>query len=281
MTVATASAALGWADFIDALEIYADPMICAAVAGTVLGSLGVFIVLRRMVFVPLAISHAAGFGVAFAFFAHIAWSATWLTPVASGFACGIAATLLLSLRRLQVQREALVGLLYLLTAGAAVLLGSRIVQEAHQIDAILFGIAVAVSPRDLHATVVVATLVLATQAWLRRGLIAVSFDSDGARVQGLPVRLLEAILMLCIGVTIAVTTRALGALPVFALSVGPAFAALAFVNRLQRAMLLAALLGALCGVSGYVAAFFWELPVGATQATLCGGLALLGLLRRR
>jgi len=55
------------AEFLDGLEIFLDPILCGAAAGLVLGLLGVYVVLRRMVFVSAAITHSAGLGVAVAF----------------------------------------------------------------------------------------------------------------------------------------------------------------------------------------------------------------------
>ena len=54
----------------------------------------------------------------------------------------------------------------------------------------------------------------------------------GARVQGMPVRALNAFLFVSIGLAVALCTRALGALPVFAFSVLPAMTALVLTSRI-------------------------------------------------
>ena len=270
-----------WADFVAGLELYQDAILCGAAAGLVLGYLGVFVVLRRLVFVPLAVTHAAGFGVALAFFFQL-YLGDWVDPMASAllFSIASAGALLVSPRR--ITSESMIGLIYILAASGAVLLGSRISQEAHEIGAIIFGTAVAVRPADLHATLVAGALVLGTQVWTRRGMVFASFDPDGARVQRLPVRALDAVLLLSIGLMVAVATRALGAMPVFAFSVLPAVAALALVRRISSALTLAAAIGALCAVVGYVLSFFLQLPVGASQTAVAGLLAAIALpLRRR
>ena len=66
-----AEAAPSWSDFVAGLELFRDPIVCGAAAGLVLGFLGVYIVLRRMVFVSAAITHSAGLGVALAYYAQI------------------------------------------------------------------------------------------------------------------------------------------------------------------------------------------------------------------
>jgi zinc transport system permease protein len=77
---------------------------------------------------------------------------------------------------------------------------------------------------------------------------------------------LDLALWALVALEVAVTTRAIGALPVFAFSVLPAMAALLVVKRLAHAVLLAGVLGALSAGLGYLAAFFFRFPVGAAEA---------------
>ena len=93
------SEALSWSAFWDGWELFRDPILCGAAAGLVLGFLGVYVVLRRMVFVSAAITHSAGLGVALAFYAqiHLAASAPWPTRRWRRSCSGIGSTLLLGL----------------------------------------------------------------------------------------------------------------------------------------------------------------------------------------
>lgn len=286
-----------WAEFIAAFELYRDPILCAAIAGLVLGMLGVYVVLRRMVFVPLVITHSASFGVAIAYYVqiHVAADAAsrggfsrlifgiFGDPVISAFIAGLLATALLVIdtERFKTTREAFIGLVYFVSAAGAILIGARITQEAHEIDSLIFGTAVAVDPKDLYAVAVVGAIVLFSQIWLRRGVVYASFDAEGAKVQKLPVSAIETFLLVSIGLMISVATRALGALPVFAFTILPAITALAIVRRIQSALILSAAVGVLCGVGGYTIAFFWQMPVGATQSGLAAALALFAMLYGR
>ena len=161
------------------------------------------------------------------------------------------------------------------------LTSSKIPQEAHDVQAILFGTAVVVSRDDMHRLALSGGLVLALQLWWFRGFSFASFDPLAARVQGLPVRLLDVLLLLCIGVMVGEAARALGALPAFALSTLPGVAAV----QLARGPLVvpfvgAAVLGAAAGGLGYIVAFFYELPVGATQTALAALFVVAATLLR-
>lgn len=266
-----------WADFVAGwdLGIYRDPVLCAAFAGLVLGALGVFVVLRRAVFVTAVVTQSAGLGVATAFFLHI--HASLALPPSAGallFSIGAMAVLVAS-SRVRLPRESVLGLAYVVTSAAALLVGDRITQEAHDISAILFGTAVMVRPEDLHWVIVMGIIVLAGLVVSYRGLVFVGFDSQAARVQGLPVRGLELMFWLLVALEVSVAARALGALPVFAFAVLPAMAALAVTERLVYALTVAGILGALSGVGGYVAAYLFAFPVGACQATFAAMWLLL------
>jgi zinc transport system permease protein len=258
-----------WSAFLASWELFRDPMLCAGVAGAALGFLGVFIVLRRMVFVSAGVTQSAAVGVALAFYAEIHLG-FHIDPLFGAAALALIATQIVSIdtRALPVPRETVLGLIYALAGGGAVLLSDRISQEAHDIEAILFGSAVLVRPFDLRMVIGSALFVAVVLVWSMRGLVFASFDPDAARVQGLPVRLLNAALFVCVGLMVGVSARALGALPVFAFTVAPAAAALMLGLRLPLTFALAAALGGIAGVAGYVVAFFYQFPVGGSQTVL-------------
>jgi zinc transport system permease protein len=252
--------------------LYRDPVLCAALAGAALGGLGVFVVLRRAVFVTATLSQAAGLGVALAFYVEIQFGLQ-ISPVLAALAASALTTLLVSAKpRLGLAKETQIGFAFALTSALAVLVGDRIAQETHDIAAILFGTAVLVRPLDVWSITGGAALTLFALGLLGRGLAFSGFDPEGARVQGLPVRALEVGFWLVFASVVSVSTRALGALPVFAFSVVPGAAALFVASRLSHAVLLASLLGLVAGALGYVAAFRFSLPVGATEAVTAAAL---------
>lgn len=281
-------AAPTWEDFLLGWEmgLYGPPVLCGILAGLCLGYLGVFIVLRRMVFITAAVSQAAGLGVALSFFVGIHLGVQ-VDPVVGALSLALAAVAVASLpaKKLRLSQESLLGLTYLACWAGAVLVGDRIVQESHDIASILFGTAVLVRDEDLQLVGAVTAVVFLVQLVGHRGFVYAAFDPDGARVQGIPVRTLELVSWVLVALAVSVTTRALGVLPVFAFAVLPAMAALALADRLRWVLPLAAALGGAAGGLGYLFAFFFEFPVGASQAIVALGLFIcsvpLRLLRGR
>jgi zinc transport system permease protein len=268
-----------WGEFFDSFDIFGDAIFSGVVGGAVLGFLGVYVVLRRVVFVSAAVTQSAGLGVALAFYLqiHVGWA---VDPVVGATGLALLASLLFIAepRAVHLSRESILGLAFALAGGVAVLIESRITQEAHDLHAILFGPAVIVIPEDARAIYVAAAIIMAIHLWMFRGLTFASFDPTSARVQGLPVHRLNAIVLLSIGLMVGITARALGAMPVFALSTMPAVAALATGARMRATFIIAALLGALSGIAGYVLAYFKGFPVGPSQTTVAALLAVTAIL---
>lgn len=274
-------ASLGWSDFFGAWELFRDPVLCGILAGAALGLLGVYIVLRRVVFMAAVLSQSAGLGVALAFWVGMQLDRE-VEPMVGAVLLCFAATLLVLVRpeRLHLSREALLGTAWVTAGAAALVVGEAISVEAHDIGAILFGSAVLVRPVDLQLVGGAAAVTLLAHGWLRRGLVFAAFDPDVARVQGLPVTRLDLLLWLVVALTVSVSTRALGALPVFALSVLPALAGLLAAPRLAWVFPTALVVGMASGGLGYVLAFFESWPVGASQTLVAlAFVATAGTLR--
>jgi zinc transport system permease protein len=257
-------------------ELFDQPIIAAGIAGAVLGFLSVYVVLRRMVFVSAAVTQSAGFGVAASFYVAMRWG--WaIDPVWGATAMSLVTAALVAPdpRRLGLSREMVLGLLYALYAGGTVLASARAPHEAHDVQAILFGSAVVVDEADLHRLAISGSAVMLVQLWWFRGIAFASFDPLAARVQGLPVRLLDVVLLVSIGVMVGDAARTLGALPAFAFSVLPGVAAIQVARGpLIVTFAIAAVIGAAAGVLGFFASVIVDMPVGATQTVLAAAAAI-------
>jgi len=266
-------------DFYGAWDLYHTPALTGAIVGLVLGVIGVYVVLRRLVFLAAAVSQAASLGVAGTFFLAVTFADPWWlpSPTVGAIALTFLATLVVAGRRgrSSAWRDAALGMIFLVGAAGTLALGTRIVEELHDIDTLLFGSAVAVLPEDFTLVLWLFGAVLLVHAWAWRGFAAVSFDFAGARVRGLPVGALDGLLFLTIALVISVGTRVVGALPVFALSVLPAVAAARLSTNLPRALFAAAGFGLIAGFYGYLLAFVLDLPVGPAQALVAAALVVL------
>ena len=280
--------------FFQAYFLWRNAMAAAIIAAGLCGYLGVFIVLRRMAFVSAALSQVSGLGVALSFFIGsylgvdphgdlVPW---YISPVFLALVLSCAASLLLALpaQARRTNTESLVALAYLAASASVVLVlaSPRIVQEAHEVGELLFGSAVAVRSQNLEALAAAAALVALVHGVLFKDFVFVSFDGETARSVGYPVARLNGALNLTIAVVVAMATRALGTLPVFAFLVLPAGAVLLFARRLWLAMALSVVVAMVSAMLGYYLSFAYQLPTGPTMAALCAlAWAPAALLRSR
>lgn len=272
-------------DFWAAREIWRDPLVASVLTGGLCGFLGVYVVLRRTVFVSAALTQLSTLGLIAALLIEERMGVEVEhagVQLAVAIAFSVAGALLLGAvhggRRLPA--EAGVGITYL-AAGALVILGAnRLVHAAHDLNAMVFGNAVAVPLSDVVVLAIVAVVCALVHLLFAKELVFVSFDRETAEALGLRTGTWNGVLFFTIGLAIPVTARVLGALPVFAFLTVPAAAALLATRRLGTAFLVATVIGVATAGGGYVLSWIWQLPTGATMVVLASLCVVPGLARR-
>ena len=275
-----------WQDFLAAHEIWREPLIASLVAGALCGFLGVYVVLRRTVFVSAALTQLSTLGLIAALILEESLGVEMEhvgVQLLFALAFSVAGALLLgmALHGRRLPAESGVGTTYVL-AGALVVLGAnRLVHAAHDLNAMVFGNAVAVPLADLLILTGVALACAVVHTLFAKELVFVSFDGETAAALGYRTGRWNALLFLTLGLAIPVTARVLGALPVFAFLTIPAAAALLVASRLRAVFALAAAIGVFAAAGGYLLSWFWQLPTGATMVVLAGLCAVPGAILRR
>ena len=154
------------------------------------------------------------------------------------------------------------------------------------LQAILFGDVLAVSSGDLAIAAALSLATLGFLAVLHPRLLAVGFDSSGARAIGISAGPVEAALLVLLAAAVLVAVQGLGNLLAVASLVGPAAVARLLAHRMAPMMGVAAGLAVASGVAGLYVSYHLELAAGASIAgatVIACALALAAqpLLRRR
>ena len=144
-----------------------------------------------------------------------------------------------------------------------------------RLEELLFGDPLAASDSDLLAAAALAAAGAIALAVLHRPLVAVAFDTTGARPLGISPATLGLALLALLAVAVAVASRGLGNLLVLAAIVAPALAARRHARSPGRAMVVASALGATAGIAGIYASFHLDAAAGACVAlALCASAAV-------
>ena len=181
------------------------------------GVVGTLMVLRGMAFLGDALAHGVLPGIAAALLLGIPSFAGALVGAAVMIG-GVAAVQ----RRTRLSSDVAIGLLFVGMLALGVVIVSASSEFAGSLTDILFGEVLGVNWWSILWQAVVAVVVVALAWGLRRPFLLMAMDPDQARVAGYPVRLLEAVLLGMIAITVVVSFRVVGTLLVFGMLLAPA-----------------------------------------------------------
>jgi zinc/manganese transport system permease protein len=226
------------------------------------GLVGYYVLLRRLTFASDALSHVGFTGAMAAAF-------TGINPFIGLFGASMAVGVGMGQlgQHSSRSRDVAVGIVmaWILGLGALFLglyLASPAVNPNIAIGAgILFG---SIFGLDAHTAWIIAVVSAATSIALlamARPLLFASLDPEVAMARGLPIRLLDALFLMLLGITVAEAVPAVGALLVFALLITPAASIQKIVTRPFLGLLLSALLALLITWIGLTLAFYLSYPV--------------------
>jgi len=276
------------------LEMFQQDFMLRTLAGTgivaALGAyLGVFIVLRRAVFVGAALAQVSSLGVALALFVA-GWLGTrthgqlpWLAqPLALVLTVGAAMLFATQTRERRLPRETVIGVAYAAASALAILVVAVSAGAEAEVMNLLFGNVLTISGTGIVGLGLLAVLVGGTHIACFKELLFVSFDPDMAQALGLRARWWNALLFLTIGVTVAFTIRVAGALVVFNFLVVPAATALLLGRSVRTVLALAVTAGLVACLAGVSLSYVADLPTGpaivAASVLLLLGAAAVSLL---
>jgi ABC-type Mn2+/Zn2+ transport system permease subunit len=244
--------------------------------GALAGLIGVQVVLRRLSFFTMALTHATFPGVVAA---SIIGVNIYLGGVAAGavIALGVAT---LS-RRSGQNAAAATGVM--IAGGFALGAGLVATQSgfSRDLSSFLVGSILTVSPQDLVVTATVLVVVAAVLVTCNRPLLYTGFDRTGARAAGFATGTWDVVLLLTIEVVVVTVVPAVGTILALALIVAPAAAARLWSTRLSVVTALAVTFGILSGLGGLYASSRWNVAAGASiTLTATALLAMSTVLSR-
>ncbi len=266
--------------FLEPFRFFSASFLATLVVALGCAYLGVYIALKRIVFVGIALAEISAAGIAFGFFLASYVSAfggdrlRWTTLLVSMLfsLSGIALLAAPWAERLRISRENVVGVGYAGGAAASILLVWKSAAELDELKNILAGSSLYVTGADLATLVAVFSAIGAVHLALRKELVFVSLDPITARTLGLPARALDVLLYVTIGIAIAPALRTHGVLSVFGYLVIPPIAGLLLARRLGPAFWHACAFGLYGSAAGLWLSAAADLPPGPATVALLGGL---------
>jgi len=253
-----------------AYDFFLRALLAAAVVGVVCAVIGSYMVLRGLAFMGDALSHSAFPGLVVAYMLKGPfYIGAAVAAIGTALAIGWV-TRLGSLRT-----DTTIGVLFAGMFALGVFLFSLIPNYVGDLFGFLFGEVLGIGVGDLIALVLLGLLVLAVVAVLWKELLYTTFDPLGAAASGLPVTLLDYLLLALVAVTIVVSLQAVGIILVVAMLVTPAATAQLLTRSFGRLLLVAVAIGVAAPIVGLYVSYWANAASGATIVLVETGIFLV------
>jgi ABC-type Mn2+/Zn2+ transport system permease subunit len=249
---------------MDVLELMALPALECLILVGIHSYLGLHVIRRRVIFVDLALAQIAALGTTVGFVFGL------MPDTVGGFTysltfCLIGAALFAftRLRDDRVPQEAVIGLVYAITAALAILVVQK-TKGAEHMESILVGSLLWVSWRDVLSSGLAYSVIGVIHYVFRKPFMLISDDPKAAYAKGMNVRLWDFLFYVTFGIVITFSVRVAGVLLVFVFLVAPAILATLITQKLRDQLLIGWGAGTVVTVLGLYVAYVIDLPVGPT-----------------
>ena len=231
-----------------------------------------FIIVRRLAFAGMGISHAAFGGVAIGIAAGV-------NPIvtAGGFCVLVACGIGWFSRKGKLHEDTIIGILFSAAMAMGVVLIAAAKAYNQDLLSYLFGSILAISWIDVIALGVLCALAVGFMVLFFKELLFFSFDEETATASGIPVRTVYYGLLITIALTIVVSIKLVGIILISALIVIPGATGLQLSRNYRRVILFSLASGIISVVVGLQLSFSFNVASGATIVLVMFALFLLAV----
>nr|MDO8110597.1 metal ABC transporter permease [Candidatus Sigynarchaeota archaeon] len=250
--------------FIDFFTSLSQPymlrsVIVAIVLSITCAIIGIFIILRKMVFLVDGIAHSAFAGGALAVLLGIQPLLTITI-----FSLASATTMGIINEKGKLSNETSIGIVFSFTMALGIIFIGMIHSYTTGVSALLFGSITTIDYLEFWVVIAVSVGVLAVIAVVKKNLFFVTFDDELAKANGLPTRVLSYLFLLLVAGVIIVCMKAIGVILLLALIVTPAASAYQLTYNINKMMFYAIIIAVVGAFVGYILSYILEIAASAT-----------------
>lgn len=244
----------------------------AVVGGGACGVAGVFVVLWRIGFIGICISHAAFAGALLGLWAGV-------PPMIGGLVGSVGAASLIGplAEKPAFTPDAAVGVIFSVMLSVAILALGLLPGSRIEGLGFIWGSLLTVTNQDLMMMVGTALFLALFVFLFFKEISATIVQRRAAEAAGVPVRVIFYASLLLLGIVIAVALKAIGGLLIYSLIITPAITALQLTYSLKWMFILAGLFGAATSAMGLWLSYLWALPSGAAIVLTATALLCVSL----
>jgi len=259
--------------FADILSFLALPMLACLILTGSHCYMGIHILMREVLFVDLALAQVAALGAAVGAVVGLEVSSVPNYFFALGFTLIGAALFAMSrFRDRRIPQEAVIGIVYAVCAGAAVLVLSKSTTEGEEIEQMLTGRLLFIGWPEIIKTTAIYIGIFLIHARCAKRFFAMSQDED---FHGAHDRLWDFLFYATFGIMVTSSVKMAGVLLVFCYLIIPASCAMLFFRTVTSRLITGWLLGLLGSAAGLTIVAIWDFPVGPAIVGVFGVIFIL------
>lgn len=252
-----------------------NALIAAVLASVACGIIGVYVVVKKIVFISGGIAHASFGGVGLGYFLGI-------NPMLGVLPFSLASALVMGTvsKKSKIPEDSAIGILWSLGMALGIIFVYLTPGYAPDLMSYLFGSILTVPQDDLYIMLVLDTVIVGTVYLFYKEFLALCFDEEFTTVQGLPTEKLYLLLLCIIALTIVVLIKVVGIILVIALLTIPASLSRKFTHNLKHMMIISIAFGIVISIAGIILSYALDVPSGATiilVLSLVYGFVTLGM----
>ena len=234
-------------------------IIASVIVGTICAIVGVFVLLRGLVFLGEAVTHSAFAGVTFGLLFAI-------EPIYTTILFAILGVLLVGyVNEKQVMNdEIIIGVTFTLMMALAVFFIGLLNFYSTDVNSILFGTLLFIPIEEFYLMIIIGVIVVAIVLLIKKELYFMTFDFEMAKLSGIHVRFFNYLFLVLVALTISISIRGIGALLVFAMVIVPAASAYQWTFKLNRLIIISVIFGNVSTLLGFIISFILSIPVGSS-----------------
>lgn len=264
------------------IPFFRQAFLVGILASVAFGIVGTYVVVKRISYLAGAIAHCVLGGIGIGLYLQHKVGLTWFDPIYGAMISALLAALIIGLVSIYAkQREdTVIGALW--ASGMAIGL-IFIAKTPGYVEPMsyLFGNILLVSPADIWRVVSLNLVVVGVVILFYHKFLAVCFDEEFARLQGLNTTFYNLLLLCLTALTVVLLMRVVGIIMVIALLTLPAAVAGTFSRTLGQMMLGATFCCLLFVVVGLSLSFTQDLPSGPTIILVAAAVYFVVLVFNR
>jgi manganese/iron transport system permease protein len=254
---------------------FQNALMGSILAGVGLGIVGVWVVLLRIPFVGVAISHAA-------FAGSVIGLLLGVNPIIMAIVFSLLGSILIGpiAEKSGLEANVIIAIIFSLVLGVA-FLGIGLVQGSKtEALNLIWGSILTLSRTNIYSNAGITIIVILFLILFGKEIKAVFYNREVAMSSGIPEKFIFYSLLFLSGFVICLNLNTIGGILIFGLLINPPSAARILTHSLSKMYFLSILFGIISCLSGLLFSYLFKVPTGATIIIVSSLIFIISLILR-